>query len=758
MHIKDLTPFHLAEFGKPQIKKTFGLSFAHYTPGQIPGWKIAKKLHLSGLLQPATVKAVNATNPSTPEEWAKIALLEEIPAAGYTPPYITDFIDSLPRKARLSEITYDSDFTTTLYKVLESFALNTPGKSTVYPLLDGPPGASKSIVVFVAAALLGVPVYTVTGSDGAADEIKISLLGGDNACADTLFGLIKRYAYQGWIKSPLSLKALAIGLHRHGTLDAIPETTLQEIANFEKIRENITCYTPGAYQLAAMNGGILFLDEINGFKGVTTVLTEILENYTVEQHPNFFVIGALNPAGEKHDRDPLPPEIRSRTATIYVKAPSVKSYQNMLHYLFSGEQPKITLPTGKTGKVTPVMTGFSVAPRTPSLLQRSLQPDCFTQLISNIATFHKHVESKYEEGLLNPKDSAIPTTQETASVDRRMLVRGINALDTYLHLLQDPSATDLSSGLMNYDDFVALEATPSKELVAKAIERMLERVYLDAFNFTIQEEIEIEKNKKVSFGSGQDLVKYLIEFNNLSYDKLLKYLKTQQDVEKIYATWKKVLSTKHGISDEKTIRSIVETAIKDEVTPESKFYDVMKSVKPTSLVSVNYMATKSSRQDYTETFYPGLTLKDSEATPLLSILENRLKMLDKKNPGMRFATTEEYPEIRHFITQRREENPTAIFIAMFPSGSDMSIGMMVPFSCFNPDIAASLKRKQAEAGGTPQSFLSKCIKLKEGDRVNTGKKLLGALNDVFMPVNGNERLQVDHITEVIPLDILVPAK
>lgn len=757
MQYQDVNSFFLSEYGIPSIRRTFGISYTKFKSGNIPGWKIAKNLAKSGLLSDEGFKYASKAAPSTQAEWEKLASIENIPLAGFTTPYVSDFLDALPRRARLSEITYDQDFTNTLVKVLECYAINTPGKSTVYPLLDGPPGASKSIVVMVAAALLNLPVYTVTGADGASDEIKISLLGGDNANADTLIGLVKKYIYQGWLKNPLSVKMAAIALEEHKHIDAIPDDQLHEIARSENIRENITCYTPGSYQLASLHGGILFLDEINGFKGVTTVLTEILENYTVDQHPNFFIIGALNPAGEKHDRDPLPPEIRSRMSTIYVKAPSDQSYYNMLQYLFTGKQPVIDLPNGVRGSVSPSITGFSILPREPGLLSRALMPDSLNQFLKHFAKAHKHIETKYEEGPLNPNVSADPATMETTSVDRRMLVRGINSIETFLSLSQE---SGLEYGESSFEEYSKRELNLSKEDIAAAISRMFERIYLDSFNFSINEEVETDqKNSKIKYSSASELVKSLLEFHNLTYPKLLKYLKTSQDERILKEQWTKV-ATKYSIKSAKDINELISQAQDLDLSPNSNEFTILnpKDAKP-SIIYLPYLKNKDSFKTYFDSHYPQLNLEGQSASSFSQIVDLRVKMMfnkSSKTQTSRFLYKDEFKALKDFIISQREYDLNAIYFSILcdPDHSindSLFLVMTIPTFCLNDEYAEAINKSSKFS----QPLITLVNRLKDKGKYPLEGSFNLFINRYFTDKNGDEPLNLKKVSKIIPLDLTV---
>ena len=677
-----------------------------------------------------------------------MAKAEGIPEKGFDVPYITEFLEKLPRMARLTEVTFDQDFTNTLYKVLESYALTVPNKSTVYPVLDGPPGASKSLVAMVAAALLNLPVYTVTGADTSADEIKIDLLGGDNANSKDILGLAKNYIYHGWLSSPMSLKLAAVALDTAETVDAIPHDVLNQIAAYEQIKDNITAYSPGKFQLAARHGGILFLDELNGFKGVTTILTQLLENYTTELHPNFFIVGALNPAGEKHERDPLPPEIRSRVSTVYVNAPTEKSYLQMLQYLFSGVQPTIQLPTDTRGSITPAMLGVTIPPRTPGLLQQNIQEESFLTFMRNLAKAHKQIEQKYEDGVLDPKISATPRVDETTSVDRRMLTRAINSLDTYLSLFRERKKNlDAIAPSVTWDEYNQ-ERSPdslSKVEIVDAICAMLQRIYLDPFNFPISEEIKIDKSQTKKFSLASEYVTSILEFNHLTRDKLLAYIKTDADLEQLRVKWEAFMDKTDLTAKEKTV--LLKTAIAGGEMPSGYHTVIRKSDTSTpQLLDLTYLESAQTRANLMESEYPKLGLRSSVA-PAKIIAERASRLQDNKR---RLITLDEFKThtkaLQAVVNQVRVNG--ICLIPLLSSDKDM-IQLAIRIS---PKLLPASFQK-----AKPNEYLTKLISLcsiSKGHPVNHG--LQDLLDQTVKQDLGEESIKFAEIDETYVLELTVP--
>jgi hypothetical protein len=645
MHPDHITPQIIDQFGLPNIRRIFGQSIVSYKPGHIPNWLIARKLGKARLLSAEAELHCQEDGPVTPEDWERVADIEGIPEEGFTAPTIKDAVQQLVNRAKLTEVTFDQDFFKTLYEVMRLFSSNAAiNKTATYPLLEGPPGASKSLVVNVAAALLGLPVFTVTGSDGSADEIKIQLFGGDTADSSDIHGTVKRYIGYGWLQHPISLKLAATAL-AEGPLDTIDSGILAAIADHEQIRQNITSYWPGWYPLAANNGCILFLDETNGFRGITTLLTEILENYTRQLHPNFMILGAINPAGEKHERDPLAPEIRSRLVTLPVKAPSQESYQQMMQYLFTGQQPIINLPNGEKKAINvSSMLSVSIPPREHSVLMKLLTPLSFKKFISNLSKAHTAVESKLNvEAILDPRHASSDGCLETRAVDRRLLVRTINAINTALSQAMEAD-TDFSGKTLSWEEF---QTQKRKDIGAKdvieAIQSTFSTFYFRPFDFPINETIEIA-GKDVDFTSAELIVTKIFEQNGLSARAMGDYIKTTGDLALFKAAW--LARFKESVYyDEKQINNLTNSAIQNDMQADNPRHIILKSStgNQPSLCDVTYLKTKTSRQSFRDQNYPGISLRSSTKTALSGILEAAQGTLKAK--GRRFLSVDELKQV-----------------------------------------------------------------------------------------------------------------
>lgn len=693
MHPDHINDQVLAQYGLPSVRRVLGLTMALYPPGTIMGWRIARQLAQAGLLQETEARRyVEQNSPSTQAEWAEVAKFEKIPEAGYTPPAVTEEVAALPFKARLSEVTFDQDFFNTLYEVLKLYTINAAStRSAAYPLLEGPPGASKSMVVNVTAALLKRPIYTVTGADGSADEIKIELFGGDNADSSDVAGLARRYIAQGWIHNPVSHKLVAQALAA-GPFRAFSTELLVQIATLENLKDNITAYQPGKYQLANLNGGILFLDETNGFRGVTTLLTEILENYSRILHPNFFVMGAINPSSARHDREPLAPEIRSRFVTIPVNAPSAKSYEQMLTFLTSGKQPEIVLPNSKRQAVsTAKMLGVTIPPRGQSLLRKVLAENSFSQLLKQLSECHKHIESKLEDGTLDPKRSSVDQISETRAFDRRVLVRTINAINIYLSQILEhkhSAADPFGGGEEGWLDYQTRVSGTSAELkpdeVAQAITSALTTLYLRACDFAIDAEVTLEANKKLSFTNASKIVEKIFELHGLTQEKLAATLKTNRDLQRLQEAWRTRFQAS-PLFDATQVENITRQAMAKDYEPdnESIIFLHNRESNRVHLCNMGYLRLKPDRKRFMESYYPGLNITDqTQASSLTSILDAALNQLKAENS--RFVSPEEAKEIGAFMQETRKRLRDALIcMPMYnPASDELSVVVMPPSAAF----------------------------------------------------------------------------
>lgn len=730
MHPKHLSPALLETYGNPQIRKVFGLTSTYHHPGRTPGWVIARQLAMGNMLTDKARTAFLSLQPRTEADWARVAEVEGIPAQGFTAPFATEQLATIQQRAKMTEITFDQDTFNTLYSCLLLYSTNAAAlKTATYPLLDGPPGASKSLIANICAALLGLPVVTVTGSDGSADEIKIDLFGGDNANSKDLTGIVKDYIYHGWINHPLALKLVAQEQQTH-ILDNFRTETLLEISQHERLKDNITSFMPGKYQLASRHGYLLFLDETNGFKGVTTLLTQLLENYTNKLHPNFFVIGAMNPAGEKHNREPLPPEIRSRFNTIPVLPPSANSYYQMLHFYFSGEQPAITMPNGAQQRITGSMLGLMMPPRLPSVLKQALVPRSFTTFLENFAKFHKAIELKLEEGVIDPRNSTAGTT-ETLSIDRRTLSKCMQGIDTLLALKVDTAggATDLSGGLMSMEEYnMTPKSTLDQTMLLQAIGEALDLFYVKPFNFPISEEIEQEKGKKKEFKSASEIVKYLLELHSLSPTKLAEYMKTSEDVEKLKAAWVALFQAS-SLYQADQLDNILKEAAEGEIKPDKKSVVFIRSSqsKQVSICALGYLATIASRKAFVKQNYPQLSARGSTGQSVATILDNRLGELSKAS--RRYIHKPEFQHVKeHQLDINRKFGLACFLVPLFdPTTDTISLAIGMPLCAFTPEAAAK-RKKDAD---TTHVILMAAVR--RGTEIPSKDELPKFIERLFMP-------------------------
>lgn len=494
MHPSHVTAEMIRQYGAPSVHTVLGVTLVNFPYGRT-GYHYAEKFAKAACLQNPHATEIFQTRPLNEDTIRRLQELEGLPPVVNLVPDIEKKLSGISRQARLGEISWDQQFYNTFRFILKCMRDSSP-QATAYPLLQGPPGASKTQVAVAIGVITNRPVYPVVGGDGATDEIKAALLGGPYPSDKEPWAIAKESALLGGLREPQSEQFL-ISLLQSKPFEAISQLEFEKLAAFEGIRAGITYDKKGAYQLAAENGGILLLEECNSFPAeVHSVLTQILENYLHgNTHPNFFIIATQNPAGDKHpSRNPLPKEVVNRFEICRVEVPNQEQYAQSLAYMFTREQPTIDLASGQKGKVSPLDLSMDMPPTPPGTLVTYLTPDSLRGFISNLTTFHKAVEEKIESGLLDPKDVEEPPTRETTFLSRRNLRRLINGIESEIHSLQhNPLA-----GRVSWEEYLQ-NHKPSRlntQQLANAVWSALQRYYIDPNSFATHQKVEIETKSK----------------------------------------------------------------------------------------------------------------------------------------------------------------------------------------------------------------------------------------------------------------------
>jgi len=655
MQPNHVTPEMIRQFGAPSVCSILGVTLANFPQGR-SGYHYAEKFARASCLRSPSARTLLQDRGTDENMIRRIQEMEGLPPVVNIVPEVARKLSQSNKQARLGDIAWDQQFYSTFLFILKCMRDTSP-QATSYPLLQGPPGASKTQVAVAIGAITNRPVYPVVGGDGASDEIKAALLGGPYPSDKEPWAIAKESAYSGGLREARSEQYL-IQLLEKKPFEAISQDEFSTLANFEGIRAGITYDKKGAYQLASENGGILLLEECNSFPAeVHSVLTQILENYLHGQaHPNFFIIATQNPASDKHpSRNPLPKEVVNRFEICRVEVPTQTQYAQSLSYMFTREQPTIELSTGRKGKVSPLDLGVDLPPSPPVSLVRHLTQDSLAAFIENLTGFHKAVEEKIESGLLDPKDVEEPPTRETAFISRRNLRRLINGIESEIANLQHQHL----SGRISWEDYLQNISTvkPDTQQLTQAIWNALQRYYIDPNSFATHQRVEIEsKTKNQSnriLSNTREILFSLAKAHQMDPEGLKKTLMTGEDQLKI----KQQFSATY-LKECKNLG--VEPSALD------KCFSVFQKLTPfqqsrTCLVRNQQSATIAiplgeDPVDWLEQICPFLKLTENN-TDIVEKILNRLEKRRKENikNGFDYLTTKELMECRPWVDSMRKD-------------------------------------------------------------------------------------------------------
>lgn len=680
MHPNQIPTNLLVEYGDPMVQSILRIPIVNFPNGR-PRWKMAKRFALAGELnstkaKEAYSKAKEAYGVNIPTEvWDKIGEIEGLDKVVKLVPEVEDKILELQKTSRIGELSFDQQFYDSMRFIFTCIRDCGPN-ATCYPLMEGPPGASKTQVAAAVTAIVQRPLYPVIGGDGAADEIKAALLGGPYPSDKSPWAIAKENCYIGGLRSPAAERKF-LSLLKEGPFEAITQEDFKTIAEMDGIREGITYDKKGAYQLASENGGILLLEECNSFPAeVHSQLTQILENYVQgDMHPNFFIIATQNPAGEKHpSRNPLPPEVVNRMERYRVEALQEEQYSQAITFNLTREQPSILLASGKKGIVTPAMLGMDITPKAPHLLADILTSNSLRNFVERLARFHKTLEEKIESGILDPKEVQEPPTKETTFMSRRNIRRLINGIESELMSLISSEDDDFGSMLLtsfNAEKPFNKEAIASG-LVAKAINTAITRYYIQPNSFATTQKFEVmsKEGKKATraITSTGDILKEILKDVGLD----------QHEVEKFIVT-----SSQSKVLEEKFNKffSKAATSLKCKDSNHAEILKLYKELSPTQQESVNLLGSEGELTmafqygqenpfDHIEEVSPLLTTKDDKkeiAEKISTMFQKRIKAFEGQN--LAYLTTEELKASREWINSLRKEDEVYLIPAYHESAS-----------------------------------------------------------------------------------------
>jgi len=655
MHPSHVTAEMIRQYGAPSVHTILGVTLVNFPYGR-SGYHYAEKFAQAACLQNPNASEIYHSRPRNEESIRRIQELEGLPAMVNLVPDIEKKLSLASRQARLGEISWDQQFYNTFRFILKCMR-DSSTQATAYPLLQGPPGASKTQVAVAISAVTNRPIYPVVGGDGASDEIKAALLGGPYPSDKEPWAIAKESALVGGLREAHSEQYLLSLLHSK-TFEAISQEEFERLASLEGIRAGITYDKKGAYQLAAENGGILLLEECNSFPAeVHSILTQILENYLQGQtHPNFFIIATQNPAGDKHpSRNPLPKEVVNRFEVCRVDVPSQEQYAQSLAYMFTREQPTIELATGKKGKVTPLDLGMDMPPSPPGSLVTYLTNDSLRAFVENLTAFHKAVEEKIESGILDPKDVEEPPTRETTFLSRRNLRRLINGIESEIHSTQHAQL----SGRLSWEEYLQSHKPTrlNTHQLVSAVWSALQRYYIEPNSFSTHQKVEIETKTKNQTAkvltNTRDILLSLAKSCHVDIAGLKQTLMTGEEHEQL----KKEFSDKflHAASQLKVPATTLDRCFSAYEKLSDYQHQHTCLLQDREALTIAYPLTEDPF-DWLDQICPHLKLQENNSDTvekLLNKLEKRRKELVKQN--LDYLTTDEIKSCRTWVESLRKE-------------------------------------------------------------------------------------------------------
>ena len=656
MHPNQVTPEIISKFGEPTVLNSLGIPIVNFPSGR-SGLHYTKRFGLANCLENPEAQALfNSLRNPTDEDLKEVQRLEGLPDSIQLVPEVSKKVSRTAQQARLSDLAWDQQFFNSFRFILQCLRDTKEGTSC-YPLIQGPPGASKTQVAVAVSAVVGRPVYPVVGGDGAADEIKAALLGGPFPSDKEPWAIAKENAYIGGLQEPQSERYL-LRLLQEKTFEAITHEEFQQLAALEGIRAGITYEKKGAYQLAAENGGILLLEECNSFPAeVHSLLTQILENYiTGDIHPNFFIIATQNPAGEKHpSRNPLPKEVVNRFELFRVAVPSQEQYYQALNYMLTREQPTISLGD-REGVVTPSILGVDIPPAKPNPLANMLTPKSLQTFIANLTKFHKAIEEKIESGVLDPKDVEEPQTKETTFLSRRNLRRLLNGIENEIHCL---SHID-EPGVISWKEYITNATSKGQHTTTKlsnAVWSAIHRYYISPNSFNTHQTVEITNkdgnNTNHLLTNTEEILMSLARSCKVDLASLKQILMTATDIKAARAKFEAQYN--QAMANLGATKNKMAHCLEHFQKLEPSQQERCALVKHNNTVTLAYPLFTDAIQ-HLEGVCPLLGSADNDlkkTETLLQKLEKRRKDIEKN--GMQYLTTEDIVACKAWVNALREK-------------------------------------------------------------------------------------------------------
>lgn len=401
-------------------------------------------------------------------------------------PFVSESMDPPSGNRNLNQLCLDE----TLIDNVE-FIIQRTNAQTQWPLLEGPPGVTKTQAVTAFAQLAKLPMIAIMGAEGSADHVRFELFGRPFPVTDPI-ATAKYIGHKGAFKNPNAQRQF-YDFIAEAPFEYIPTANWEKLAALEGIKRGDLYQEMGKASLAQMYGCILFIDELNAMPvDAQMFINQLAENYLGgATHPNFRLVAAQNPAGPDFpSRKPLGIEVRSRFATKQVEAPTFENLYSSIRHSFTGVQPSFK---HHNKQVTLASSDLGVHPATVDYpLAKVMEPGQLATLLRRFAQFHQTVSNLVKDGTLDPQNGENPT-DERAVISRRHYRSFAMGLNEDVKTLQD------SNQIVN------------RTKLQGCFNQHLEHLYLAGLSFATEIDVsDKDKGTKKKISHTRDLFKQVL--------------------------------------------------------------------------------------------------------------------------------------------------------------------------------------------------------------------------------------------------------
>lgn len=433
--------------------------------------------------------------------------------------------------------------------IFEAAELSGPGQFRA-PLLEGPPGTSKTHAARVAAAILGRPVMYIRSEDGAQSSISARLLrGGPITVKNDRWKLMEEVSWYGVNAQPLSrlkyLQTVGNLMKEKGKTfqeahRLIEKEKWEEIADAEALpREGVLTYeNVGLAEIGRRNGAVVIFDEANRWSQVNINEMESFLEDKGRTHPvNTLYILCCNEVDDGGVAKQFNGSLLDRCVHVKVESMDEREtlafLESMAGVAEQGEsKEEIKTELGVFNIRAEVEQRLKEQGLSEGRIEELLKPTTNKTskgmlmsepggrgLLKRLAQFHVMMAEQTADGAeLDPKKYKNGSTKQVT-------IRSL--FDAYKKLgVEMRRGLNLSLDESNYLELIS----PAK--VAEAVEIMLERVYVSPFSFDIEGEI-IEDVPGSGPTNTRQKIEEIIMSCGLDQSSVLEIMEDGVDWEKI---------------------------------------------------------------------------------------------------------------------------------------------------------------------------------------------------------------------------------